>query len=595
MRDLLAAIFGLDPGAVRVVVPDVGGGFGAKIYPSFEEVVVAALARRLGRPVHWVETRTESMVALGHGRAQVHDVELGGTASGRIEAYRLTILQEAGAYPDVGAQLAGYTQLMTPGCYTIPKVETWARSVVTNTAPTVAYRGAGRPEAAAAIERTVDLFAGACGLDPTEVRRRNAVPADAFPHTTPTGAVYDSGDYHAALATALEAVDYDGFRAEQTRRRSLAEPLAMGTLALGIGVALYVEVTNPIGESEHAGVEITPTGGAIVRTGTTPTGQGHATAWAMLAGSRLGIPIDHVDVVHGDTGVVTNGMGTMGSRSLQVGGLAVDVVAGRVLDEARRRTAGLLEAHVDDIVLSGAAATGGARDHHGGGGGGGAARLHVVGTPEAGFTWAELIERTGPLAIEDDVTGGGPTFPYGVHVAVVEIDIETGAVRLLLFVAVDDAGIVLNPMLAEGQLHGGIAQGIAQALLEEVVYDDDGNPLTANLADYSMPSAAELRPSSSTRSRRPAPETPWGPRESASRARSGPPRPCRTRCATRWPIWVWSTSTCHAPPSGSGTPSDQRREHRSSATEPGGMPGGQGPRPAPGGMAGGQGPERLGS
>jgi aerobic carbon-monoxide dehydrogenase large subunit len=486
VRDLLAAIFGLAPSGVRVVVPDVGGGFGAKIYPAFEEVVVAAMARRLGQAVSWVETRSESMTALGHGRAQVHDVEMGGTADGRIEAYRLTILQEAGAYPDVGAMLPGYTQLMTPGCYMIPAIETWARSVVTNTAPTVAYRGAGRPEAAAAIERTVDLFAGACGLDPADVRRRNAIAAAAFPHTTPTGAVYDSGDYHAALDWALRAVDLPGVRAEQARRRSAGD-----ALVLGVGIALYVEVTNPIGESEHAAVEVTASGRVVVRTGTAPTGQGHATAWAMLAGDRLGVSIDDIEVVHGDTDAVTSGMGTMGSRSLQVGGLAVDTVAGEVLDEARRRVAVLIEANVDDVVLRPGAAVD-AAGIPAGDGHVRAARLHVVGTPEAGFTWAQLVELTGPLAIERDVTGGGPTFPYGVHVAVVEVDTETGAVRLLRFVAVDDAGVILNPTLAEGQLHGGIAQGVAQALWEEVVYDDAGNPLTANLADYAIPSAAEL-------------------------------------------------------------------------------------------------------
>jgi len=469
----LATVFGLEPDQVHVIVPDVGGGFGAKIGGYPEEILVAWLARRLHRPVRWSESRSESMVGLGHGRGQQQLAELGGTRDGRIEAYRLTVLQEAGAYPDMGAFLPFLTRSMLPGVYDIARQEGIWSSVVTNTTPVVAYRGAGRPEAAAAVERVIDVFADEIGMDPAEVRRRNFIGNDRFPFTTPVGSTYDVGDYGGALDRALAAAGYDELRAEQARRRAAGDRVAMG-----IGVSVYVEVTGAAGNSEFGAVEIKPDGTAVVRCGTSPHGQGHNTAWAMIVSDRTGIPIDRITVIHNDTDLVPRGQGTMGSSSLQHGGVAVLEAAETVVDQAREIAANLLEASVDDIVVDQASGT-----------------LHVAGTPTASKTWAEVASAAaarGGLAAESDMTSQGNTYPFGAHVVVVDVDTETGKVTIRRVIAVDDAGRILNPLLLEGQIHGGLAQGIAQALLEEVRYDEDGNPLTANLADYTFVSAAEL-------------------------------------------------------------------------------------------------------
>ncbi len=472
-RDAVVARLGLDEGQVRVVAPDVGGGFGAKIGIYTEEILLGWLAKRMGRPVRWVETRTESMLNMGHGRGQVQRVTIGGRRDGTVEAYRLEVLADAGAYPKLGAVLPYMTRLMTTGTYAIPRAECDTRSVVTNTTPTMAYRGAGRPEAAAAIERAMDLFAAEIGMDPAEVRRRNLVAPDAFPYTTPVGTTYDSGDYRTALDTALAAAGYDDLRAEQARRRQAGE-----RVQLGIGVSTYVEVTaGPTPSGEDARVEVRPDGSAVVYTGTSPHGQGHHTAWAMIVADRLGIPLDRIEVIHGDTDLVPRGEGTMGSRSLQLGGVAVHEAAGKVVDRARELAAEVLEANPDDLVLD--------TD---------AGHWHVAGTPTATATWADVAAAAGEDGLAEDARfdAASPTFPFGAHVAVVAVDTETGKVTLERIVTVDDAGRILNPLLVEGQRHGGIAQGVAQALWEEVRYDGDGNPVTANLADYAFPSAAEL-------------------------------------------------------------------------------------------------------
>ena len=472
-RDAIAARLGLAPEQVRVIAPDVGGGFGAKMGSYPEEVMVAWLARKLGRPVRWVETRSESMLGLGHGRGQVQDVEIGGSRDGKIEAYRITVLQDSGAYAGMGGMLPFMTRTMASGVYSIPKVEFNSKSLVTNTTPTGAYRGAGRPEAAAALERAVDMFAAEIGMDPAEVRRRNVVPAEAFPFSTPTGTTYDSGNYARALELALEAAGYDGLRTEQQRRRQ-----AGAVVQLGIGLSVYVEITSGIPGPEFGAVEVRPDGKVTVRTGTSPHGQGLHTAFAMLVSDKTGIPIEDIDVIHGDTDVVPRGQGTMGSRSLQTGGVAVNQAAGQVVDKARELAAELLEANVDDVVL----------DKVGG-------RFHVTGTPAVSRSWTELAAAAGDrggLAAEVDYVQPGPSFPFGAHVAVVEVDTDTGRVELVRMVALDDAGRILNPLLAEGQVHGGLAQGAAQALLEEMRYDDDGNPITSNLADYAFISATDL-------------------------------------------------------------------------------------------------------
>jgi carbon-monoxide dehydrogenase large subunit len=472
----LAGLYGLEAEQVRVVVPDVGGGFGAKIGLYPEELVLPWLARAAGRPVRWTETRTESMLSLGHGRAQWQRVKIGGRRDGTVLAYRLEVLQDAGAYPSIGAFLPFLTQMMTSGTYAIARVEFSAKAVVTNTNPTVAYRGAGRPEATASIERAVDLFAAEIGMDPTEVRRRNLVAPDAFPYTNGTGTVYDSGDYARALDLALEASGYQELRAEQARRRESGDHRL-----LGIGVSTYVEVTNGDGGGEWAKVEVLPSGRAKVYTGTSPHGQGHATAWAMVASEQLGIPVEDIELVANDTDLIPSGGGTMGSRSLQAGGLAVHEAAVELVDHARKRAADALEAAPADVVLDKAEGV-----------------FHVAGTPALNVSWSALAEQAAGassgagLSAERSSSPPGPTFPFGAHVAVVEVDAETGAVRLERIVAVDDAGTIINPLLAEGQRHGGLAQGAAQALLEEVRYDEDGNPVTANLADYAMISATEL-------------------------------------------------------------------------------------------------------
>jgi carbon-monoxide dehydrogenase large subunit len=471
LRDGMAAALGVEPGRIRVIAPDVGGGFGAKtgVYP--EELLVAWAARRLGRPLRWVETRSESMVSLGHGRGQVQYATLGGDRDGTIKAWRLEVVQDGGAYPGMGAFLPFMTRLMVSGTYAIPKVEFGARSFVTNTTPTTAYRGAGRPEATAAIERAIDIFAAEIGMDPAEVRRRNLVPPDRFPYVTPVGTSYDTGDYQRALDLALEAAGYDALRREQARRREAGD-----VKLLGIGMATYVEITNPVPGGEFGSVEITPEGKARVRAGTFSHGQGHATVFAQIVADRLGIALDDIEFVQGDTDDVKSGQGTMGSRSLQTAGSAIDEASRQVLDRAREIAAHLLEASVDDVVLDTASG-----------------RFHVAGTPSVAKTWAEVaVAAEGGLRADVDYTPQGPSFPFGAHVAVVEVDRETGRVELVRFVAVDDSGRILNPLITEGQRHGGIAQGVAQALLEEVRYDADGNPVTANLADYGMISAAEL-------------------------------------------------------------------------------------------------------
>ena len=488
-RDGLAKAYGVDPANVRVITPDVGGGFGAKngLYP--DEVLVGWAARKLGRPARWVESRTENMLAMGHGRAQRQRTRMGGTRDGRITAYRNDVLQDAGAYPKGGAVLPFMTRLMAGGVYDIANVQFESHSVVTNTSPVVAYRGAGRPEAAAAIERTLDEFARACGLDPTEVRRRNYLRPEQFPLVTKMGAKYDSGEYEKSLDRALEAAGYAELRAEQKRRRESGDPVQMG-----IGISTYVETTNPMGSGEFGAVEITADGGAIVRTGSSPHGQGHHTSWAMIVSDMTGIPMDRIEFRFGDTQDVARGGGTGGSRSLQVGGSAVKLAADAVIEKAKQLAADLLEAAPEDIVLDTARGS-----------------FHVQGSPQPARTWADLAV-TGDVELSADVdyVPEGSTFPFGSHVCVVDVDTETGSVSVRRHIACDDAGTIINPLIVDGQVHGGLAQGIAQALLEEVLYDEDGNPTTANLADYGFISAAELPSFERVPMETPTPRNPLG-------------------------------------------------------------------------------------
>jgi len=470
----LARLLGLKAEQVHIITPDVGGAFGAKFGADPEHALVAWVARQLGRPARWSETRYENLIAMTHGRAQQQTVTIGGQRDGTVLAYRLEIVQDSGAHVRIGAMLPFLTILMTSGPYAIPRAESVATSVVTTTTSLGAYRGAGRPEATAAIERAMDLFAAEIGMDPAEVRRRNLLPPFTEPHRTKFGALYDTGDYVAALDKVLAAAGYDELRQEQAERRARGD-----TVALGIGLASYVEITG-MGDGEeappqeNATVEVHPDGTATILTGTSPHGQGHETAWAMLASDQLGIPVDKITLKWGDTDLVPEGGGTGGSRSLQHGGSAVRQAAQELLEIARERAASELEASPADLRFDVERSA-----------------FEVAGDPDASVPLASLAEEE-RLLVRTVFTAPGATFPFGSHVAVVEVDTETGKVVLRRIVTVDDAGFVLNPLLAEGQRHGGIAQGAAQAFLEEVVYDDDGNPLTASFADYPFLSATEV-------------------------------------------------------------------------------------------------------
>ena len=455
---------------------------------SEEEIIVAQLARLVDRPVRWTESRTENLAGYVHGRAQNQRVTMGGSRDGRITSYRLEVIQDCGAYPKWGPFLPEFTRQMATGVYGIADVEFSARSVATTTAPVCAYRGAGRPEATAAIERAVDLFAAEIGMDPVEVRRINLVPPEAFPYTTATGTSYDCGEYEAALDAALELADYESLRAEQRRRRDEGDRVQMG-----IGVCTYVEITG-FGGSEYGEVRLQPDGTVLAITGSTPIGTGHITTWAMLVADRLGMPMDQVVVFHGDTDKVPSGQTTGGSRSVQLAGSAMADASEKLVDLALQAAADLLEAAPGDIVL----------DRENG-------RFHVAGTPAVSRSWADLAAAASePMAGVSDHAQVGATFPFGTHIAVVDVDVETGHVVVRRLIAVDDAGTLVNPLLAAGQIHGGIAQGVAQALLEEFRYDEDGNPQTTNLADYTAVSAMELPSFERSFTQTPTPRNPLG-------------------------------------------------------------------------------------
>ena len=475
-KDTFTAANGGDAEAIHLITPDVGGGFGAKIDTYAEELLLGPLSKQLGRPVRWRETRSESMMSLGHGRAQLQYVTIGGTRDGTVTHYQMHAIQDAGAFVGMGSILAPFmTRPMASGVYDIPNMEVRTTSVVTNTTPTTAYRGAGRPEATAAIERAMDLFAREIGMDPVDVRRKNLIAKFLEPHTTAVGQMYDVGDFEGALDMALDAAGYADLRSEQRTRRE-----AGADKQLGIGVSVYVEITGGVDpKQEAAKLEVHDDGSATVYTGTSPHGQGHETAWAMLASDETGIPMDKITLIWGDTDLVPSGGGTMGSRSLQQGGAAVHQGAIELVEKAKQLAAQLLEADEADIVLD--------KDN---------GAFHVTGTPAVSKSWAELAVASkgqgDELMIDTLFVADMATFPFGAHVAVVEVDTGTGQVKHLRQVACDDAGRVINPLLLDGQIHGGIAQGTAQALLEEVRYDEDGNPVTSNLADYGMISATEL-------------------------------------------------------------------------------------------------------
>jgi carbon-monoxide dehydrogenase large subunit len=492
LKVMIAVTCGVPEHKVRVIAPAVGGGFGSKLDVYAEDLLAVVLARRLGVPIRWTETRSEAALATIHGRGLIQEMELAAEADGRITGVRARLLADMGAYLQLatpGIPILG--AFLYHGVYDVPAYHFECTGVFTNKTPTDAYRGAGRPEATYAVERAMEALAREVGVDPVEIRRRNYIPSDRFPYSSIAGLTFDSGDYEPTLDQALELIGYEQLRSEQQRRRQAGE-----TTHLGIGIATYVEMCGlapsrvlaslnyGAGGWEAATVRILPTGTVQVVSGTTPHGQGHETSWSQIVADKLGIDPDLVEVLHSDTSISPQGMDTYGSRSLPVGGVAVAMATDETLAKARSIAAHQLECAEDDLELVDG-------------------ELRVRGTPTKAMTLQEVAfeafsAHNLPDGMEPNlygqVTYDPPnfTFPFGTHVAVVEVDEETGRVDLVDYAAVDDCGRQINPMIVEGQLHGGIVQGAAQALWEEAAYDADGNLRNPSLIDYCVPSAAEV-------------------------------------------------------------------------------------------------------
>jgi len=490
VRDQVAKMLDMPPEQIRVIAPEVGGGFGAKGNIYGEEVLVPFLARHVGRPVKWAASRSEDYLATAHGRDQINTIRLAADKSGRVQAADLQIIMDCGSYYSrVSPAIPTLTAQMMTGVYHIPVARAEALGVFTNKQPTEPYRGAGRPEAAYLIERAMDLLADKLALDPAQVRRVNFITPDQFPYQTAMNATYDSGEYERALNKALELVDYGALRAEQQRRR------AAGGKLMGIGVGCYVEVCG-FGPWEMGTVMMDENGKVTVLTGTSPHGQGHETTWAQIAADTLQVPLEDVTVKHSDTAVVPRGIGTFGSRSTPVGGSAVMQNAEHVRERAVEIAAHLLEAASADITLN---------EGH----------FHVRGFPQRTVSWQAVVQAAqgdslpealqGQLKSDDDFKPRGDTYPFGAHVCVVEVDPETGAIEIVRYVTVDDCGRVINPMLVEGQVHGGIAQGVGQALFEAAVFDQMGNLLTGSLMDYALPKAEHFPIYETNRTETPSP------------------------------------------------------------------------------------------
>lgn len=508
-RLLMAGVLGMAEHHIRVMATDVGGGFGSKIACYPDEVLTAFAARDLKRPVKWVEERREHFTVTTHGRDHVQEVELAGRRDGTITGIRVKAYANLGAYlstaaPGVPTILFG---LIVNGAYRIPAASTEVYGIYTHTTPVDAYRGAGRPEATYLVERMVDRFSQEIGKDPVAVRQQNLIPAEDFPYTNAFGITYDSGRYHAALEKALHMLDYREFRTRQERERKRGR-------YLGVGFSTYVEMCG-LGPSEVAGavgfqgglwenalVRVHPTGKVTVFTGTSPHGQGIETAFAQIVADRFGCSVDDVDVVHGDTDRIAMGWGTYGSRSMAVGGSAVAVAAQRVADKARRIAAHMLEAHLDDVEFV---------DGH----------FSVSGVPDRSVSFGDVALKAHlAWSLPPDTEPGleasafydpsNFTYPFGTHIAVVEVDPETGQIRLLRYIAVDDCGNQVNPMLVEGQVRGGIVQGVGQALFEGAVYDGSGQLITGSFMDYALPKARAFPPLELDSTVTPSPHNPMG-------------------------------------------------------------------------------------
>jgi len=491
LKVMASITLGLPEQKVRVVAPSVGGGFGSKLDVYAEEILCMALANRLGAPVRWTESRTEAAGATIQGRGQIQTIELAADADGRLTAVRADLLADMGAYLQLvtpGIPLFG--AFLFHGAYQVPLYSFTCTGVFTNLTPTDAYRGAGRPEATYAIERAMDALAEAVGVGPDEIRSRNFIPADKFPYDTAAGLTFDSGDYQPALDRAKELIDWDGRRAEQAARRSEGS-----TVHLGLGISSYVEMCGlapsrvlaslnySAGGWESATVRILPTCKVQVITGTTPHGQGHETCWSMIVADRLGVDPDDVEVLHSDTAIAPLGMDTYGSRSLAVGGTALWMATEKVVEKATGIAAHMLEANPEDLEFSG-----GVFSVKGSPG----SEVPLAGVAFGAFTAHDLPDGVEPnLEAQVSYDPVNFTFPFGSHIAVVEVDEATGEVRLVDYASVDDCGNQINPLIVEGQIHGGIVQGIGQALWEEAVYDEEGQLRSASLADYLVPSAAE--------------------------------------------------------------------------------------------------------
>jgi carbon-monoxide dehydrogenase large subunit len=492
LRVMAAMVTGIPEHKLRVIAPDVGGGFGGKLAVNPEEILCLLVARRLGKPVKWTETRSESLMTAHHGRDQIQYIDIAADREGNVKGLRVRLLANMGAHlrlftagiPVLGA-------FMFPGIYKFPAYRFECDGIFTNTAPTDAYRGAGRPEATFAIERIMDELALELGMDPLELRRKNWIKAEEFPFTTVAGLQYDSGDYDAATRKALDMLGYDELRAEQQRRREAGDPVQ-----LGIGFSTFTEMCGlapsrvlgslafGAGGWEQASIRMLPTGKVEVVTGSTPHGQGHETAWSQIVADQLGVPFEDVEVLHGDTAIASRGLDTYGSRSLVVGGTAVVKASEKVVAKARKVAAHLLEASEDDLDFEGGT-------------------FSVRGTPGAGVSIQEIAlavfaAHNYPEGIEPSIDAEATfdpenfSFPHGTHICAMEVDTETGLVKIRKYACVDDVGAIVNPLIVEGQIHGGLAQGISQALYEEAVYDAEGNLTTGTFVDYLVPSAADL-------------------------------------------------------------------------------------------------------
>ena len=485
LKTMIAAMNGLGQHQVRAIAPEVGGGFGAKINIYAEEYVASVVSKLLGLPIKWIEDRSEAFVATTHGRDIIGYVDVAARRDGKVLGLKMRLIADIGAYNMLlTAAIPTLTMLMANGTYDIPAIRTTLTEVFTNKTPTDAYRGAGRPEATYFVERAMDMLAHELKMDPAELRRKNFIPANKFPFATQMGAVYDSGNYEAALDAALKAADWKGLIAERDQARK------DGRL-VGLGLSMYVEVCGlgpssslPTGGWEHGQVTVERDGRITATTGASPHGQGNETTFAQMLADQFGIPLEHITILHGDTGVVKQGIGTFGSRSQAVAGTALHLAGGKVKKKMAQFAAAMLEANEDDVVFENGT-------------------IGVKGAPAsakpfaavAGYAYVPVPLPPGlepGLSDEAFFEPANNTYPFGCHISMLEIDRETGEPTLLKMVAVDDCGNLINPLIVEGQIHGGLAQGIGQAMIEEAVYNDDGQLLTGSFMDYAMPRAIDF-------------------------------------------------------------------------------------------------------